>query len=200
MEFDFQWLEEQDFAVKDGIDYTGGKEKYIAALQRFYGYYESNKETLEAFHAADDLSGFGIRVHALKGNARMIGANKLADRFEQLESLANAGDKAALKDQFPDVLTLYHKTIDLLQPIGSLEKIQIAGELSAEEAGETAAALLDALEDFDDDLAAELARKLTGYPFRLKQKELLAKARTYINDFMYEEAEDLVREIIPSIE
>ena len=36
MEFDFSILEEKGISVTDGISYTGGKEKYVSALQRYF--------------------------------------------------------------------------------------------------------------------------------------------------------------------
>ena len=60
--------------------------------------------------------------------------------------------------------------------------------------------LLDALDEFDDELAKDLVRKLSGYPFRITQKGKLREAEDQINDFMYEEAAELIREILPEIE
>ena len=45
-----------------------------------------------------------------------------------------------------------------------------------------------------------LAEKLSGYPFRITQKEKLKTAMAYIEDFMYDEAADLIREIYSEIE
>ena len=59
---------------------------------------------------------------------------------------------------------------------------------------------MEALDDFDDDLSAELVAKLGGYPFRITQRQKLKKAADLISDFMYDEAAELIKEIIPSIE
>ncbi|MBR2274989.1 MAG: hypothetical protein IJ873_02865, partial [Lachnospiraceae bacterium] len=60
--------------------------------------------------------------------------------------------------------------------------------------------LLAALDDFDDELAAELAEKLSGYPFRITQRGKLREAAEQIGDFMYDNAADLIREILEAIE
>ena len=54
-------------------------------------------------------------------------------------------------------------------------------------------------DDFDDDEAKMLAKKLTGYPFRLTQAERLKEAIGYIEDFIYDESAQIIKEIIPSI-
>ena len=76
----------------------------------------------------------------------------------------------------------------------------ISGELSADEAKKTAEALLNALDDFDDELSLELAGKLSNYPFRITQKQRLREATDNIQDFLYDEAAELIREIVPSID
>ena len=95
---------------------------------------------------------------------------------------------------------MYKGVIEVLRPIGEMETVKVAGELTADEARKTADELLAALDDFDDDLSALLAGKLMGYPFRLTQKQKLREAAQYIGDFMYDEAAELIREIIPGIE
>ena len=81
-----------------------------------------------------------------------------------------------------------------------MERLKAEGELTGEEAKETAYKLLAALDDFSDDLAAELISKLAGYPFRITQMNKLQKTADLINDFMYDDAAELIKEIIPSIE
>ena len=57
-----------------------------------------------------------------------------------------------------------------------------------------------ASDDFDDDLSKQLATKLAGYPFRMTQADKLKEAIAYIDDFMYDEAAQLIREIGQTIE
>ena len=90
-----------------------------------------------------------------------------------------------------DVLA-YGEVIDIIRPIGEAESVFVPGELSGDEAKKTADELLSALDDFDDERSSELANKLTGYPFRITQKEKLKKAIDLIADFLYDEAADLI--------
>ena len=85
----------------------------------------------------------------------------------------------------------------------SVEETTLAAETAdatSAEAKETASKLLEALDDFDDDLSMELAEKLTGYPFRMTQKGKLKEAVGLIGEFMYDEAAELIKEIMPAIE
>ena len=85
--------------------------------------------------------------------------------------------------------------VEQLKPLGVDAGSAPAAELSADKAAKTAQELLDALDEYDDELSAKLASALTGYPFEAGQREMLDKAIAYIGDFMYDEAADIIRDI-----
>ena len=197
---DISWLDKEGISTKDGIGYTGSEEKYISALQRFFKGYETNRKTVEETLAASDCEGYCIKVHSLKSNSKMIGASALSKAFEELENASRNHDTDLVISKTSGTLDLYKNVIELIRPIGETEAVRASGEISADEAKETASQLLEALDDCDDERSSELANKLTGYPFRITQKEKLKKAIDLIADFLYDEAADLIKEIIPDIE
>ena len=198
MGYDVKILEDAGLDVSKGIGYTGNEEKYISAIQRFYRNHEKNRLKIEEYLAAEDYENFMITVHAMKSNSRMIGALTLGDMFEELETAARSGNTGLIDHKTPSVLSAYDDLIEKIRPLGEMDTVKPADEISAEEALTTANKLLTALDDFDDELSKELALKLTGYPFRITQKELLTQAIGYINDFLYDEAAEKIREIISS--
>ncbi|MCR5011664.1 MAG: Hpt domain-containing protein [Lachnospiraceae bacterium] len=200
MEFDFGILEGKGISVTEGISYTGSSEKYVSALQRYFRGYESNKKTLEDFLSAGDMEGYSIKAHSLKSNSRMIGASALGGIFEELELAAKEGNAKFVASRTKNAMELYGRVIEAIRPFGEMEKVTASDEISAEEAKETAQKLLEALDDFDDELSAALAAKLEGYPFRITQRQKLKEAAGYISDFSYDEAAELIKEIIPAIE
>ena len=197
---DLSFLDEKGISTEDGISYTGDREKYISAIQRYFKGYESNKRSVEDHLAKSDLENYCIKVHSLKSNSRMIGASHLGDLFEELEMASRNNDLETIKAKTDTALKEYSELIDILRPIGEMETIKVIGEISAEEAKETADKLLEALDEFDDELSGELVNKLLGYPFRLTQRQKVKEAENFISDFMYDEAAELIREVIPSIE
>ena len=102
--------------------------------------------------------------------------------------------------QTEPTLKAYEDLVKQLSPIGEMEKVTAAGEISGEEARETARLLLAALDDFDDEASLSLVKKLSGYPFRLTQKELLKKAEGLIGDFLYDDAAAVIQELSGAIE
>ncbi len=199
-DFDISSVSELGLDVETGLSFTGGRDRYLSALQRYYKSYESNREKAEAALSASDIENYTILVHALKSNSKMIGAGELGSLFEELEMAGKSGDIAKINAVHPTAIAGYEALHEKLTPIGEMEQVQAAGEISGAEAKETAEALLAALDDFDDELSAKLAAKLSGYPFRITQKSRLKEATDYISDFMYDEAAEIIREIMPAIE
>ena len=197
---DITWLSETGLDTKTGISYTGGQDKYISALQRFYKNYEKNRAKVCEYLQAKDYENYMITVHALKSNARMIGARDLSTLFETLETAARNNEIGLIEPQNAVALKEYDELIQKLAPIGAMGDVRAADEISAEAARETVDKLLEALDDFDDEEAKKLTKVLSGYPFRLTQAEKLKEAAAFIEDFMYDEAAGIIRQIAPAIE
>lgn len=200
MEFNLDNISALGIDLKTGIEYTGGNDKYISALQRYFKSSENNKKKIKDYLETSDLDNLAITVHALKSNSKMIGALSLASKFEVLEIASKNKDVETIKNNIQPTLDEYEVLLDSLKPLGEIESLKAPGELSGEEAKEVAQKLLEALDDFDDDKASELINKLAGYPFRITQKTKLKEAADNIGDFMYDEAAELIREILPAIE
>ena len=197
---DITWLSETGLDTETGISYTGGQDKYISALQRFYKNYEKNRAKVCEYLLAKDYENYMITVHALKSNAKMIGARDLSTLFETLETAARNNEIGFIEPQNAVALKEYDELIQKLAPIGAMGDVRAADEISAEAARETVDKLLEALDDFDDEEAKKLAKVLSGYPFRLTQAEKLKEAAAFIEDFMYDEAAGIIRQIAPAIE
>ena len=197
---DITWLSEVGLDTKTGMDYTGGSDKYLSAIKRYRGSYEKNRIKIAEYLKSKDYESYMITVHALKSNSRMIGAMRLGEAFEELEMAARNNDIEVIDAKTQPTLEMYDELIKKLSPIDELGDVRAADEISADVAKDTADKLLVALDDFDDELSKELAKKLSGYPFRITQKEKLKEAIAYIEDFMYDEAIDVIREIYSAIE
>lgn len=200
MDYDLVQLIETGLDTVAGIGFTGNEEKYISAVQRFFKNHDKNRTKVQEYYAAKDHENYAITVHALKSNAKMIGAEDLSLLFEELENAARNGDTAAIENKTAAALKAYDELAGKLEPVVGQGKLQAPGEISAGEARKTADELLAALDDFDDELAKKLAVKLGSYPFRITQQSKLEEALTQIDDFLYDEAAENIKEIYPHIE
>lgn len=199
MKLDLGFLRDFGVDVNLGIEYTGGQDRYVSALRRFYISFDSNIEKIREYLDKKDTENYTILVHALKSNSRMVGAIKLSEKFEALEKAGREGALDVMEADTEKALSDYEAFITLIKPIGEAEIEKPADELTAGEAREVLAKLLAALDDFDDELSMELAKKLAGYPFRLGPKEKLKEATDYIGRFLYDEAAGIIKEIEDTI-
>ena len=200
MNKDLTWLSDIGLDIDSALGYTGGQDRYLSAIKRFYDAYEKNRNNIEHYLENADIESYMITVHALKSNSKMIGASSLGALFEALETAARNNDMVTIGNDTFSALKAYEELVDRLSPVDALGDCKAPGEISGEVAKETARKLLDALDDFDDDLSKELVKKLSGYPFRMSQKEILKEAAGYIDDFLYDEAIQEIKKIIPTIE
>jgi HPt (histidine-containing phosphotransfer) domain-containing protein len=200
MSFDVELLLPIGIDVKTGLEYTGGRDKFISAMQRYYKASAGNKAKIKEYLDKGDMENLSIVVHSLKSNSRMIGATSLGTKFETMEYASRNGDVAAVREGIGDVLEEYETILIALAPLGEMDDLKAEGELNADEAKDVVKKLLDALDEFDDDSSAEYAKKLMGYPFRMGQKAKLKDAINFIGDFMYEEAAEIIKEISEEID
>ena len=131
MNMDLRWLEEKGISIKDGMAFTGSNDKYMSAVQRYFNGYESNRKSIEEYLNLSDLNNYAIKVHSLKSNSRMIGANALGSAFEELELAAKANDMSLITQKTPEVLKMYADIIETIWPIGEAQPVKVAGEIDA---------------------------------------------------------------------
>ncbi len=199
MEFDISILEQEGIDTKEGIEYTNGNDRYLSALWRYYRAYEDNIRRIQTAMESNTYDDYSIVVHSIKSNSKMIGAHDVSCLFAELERAALEGDIDVINKKTEPALTEYKKIIDLLRPLGVQEKVSAAGELSTEEATEITEKLLEALDDFNEELSEALINKLSGYPFGLTQKNRLKEAMTNLHNFNYDAAAEIIRELSASI-
>ena len=197
---DISFLDAKGIDTRTGIEFTGDKEKYISALKRYFNGFEDNSGEISELYEKGDMDNYSITVHALKSNSKMVGAMALAVFFEKLEIASREGGITYVRENHNKMLSAYRDFTELIRPIGEADVEPPADEIGAERAKEIVKGLLEALDDFDDEKSKDLAGKLSGYPFRLTQKELLGKAIKLIDDFMYDDAAGIIKEISETIE
>jgi CheY-like chemotaxis protein/HPt (histidine-containing phosphotransfer) domain-containing protein len=109
----------------DGLDlhaglerFGGDGESYIDILRSFA---DNTPTLLDKLENTDDLKGYAIAVHGIKGSGRGIGANILGDRAEALEKAAKADNAGFIKEKTPDFINTARKLVaDIWEVIGRL--------------------------------------------------------------------------------
>ncbi|MBQ3842476.1 MAG: hypothetical protein II820_07275 [Ruminiclostridium sp.] len=195
MEQKIQQLNELGLQTGSGLAYTGSEENYMETLVNYVNFCEGNIADIENHFKSGRLQRYMVAVHAVKSNSKMIGHTALFEAFRGLEFAARDGDTDYIAANNDNTLRLYREFVEKLSSIVTDGEKQAAPELSAAEAKETAAKLLEALDDFDDELSAKLVHALSGYPFAISDKEKLDKAAKLITDFIYDDAAELIKDL-----
>ncbi len=195
MNLDFKELKAIGIDVEGVKSYTKGKEGYLSALRMYCKAYETNMENIDTFFKEKDWENYTIVVHSLKSNSRMIGAVDLGDEFERLEMAGRSLNVDTISKYNSETILHYTRLVEYLRKRVKAMKEAPVGRLFEEQAEQIIVALLEALDEFDDEQAGELVKKLAGYPFSEDKRPLLDKAAAFIEDFMYDEASELIQQL-----
>lgn len=199
-EMTFDDLKNMGFNVEEGLGYTGNSEKYLAALQRFYRRSFKVVSSIKDFAYDEAVDELVIVAHALKSNARMIGADHLGNLAEEMEGLGKAGNDKEMISLCTGLLDELKKVVDSIRPYGMMEEVHPSSEITAAEAEETGARLIEAVEDFDDEAAMQLIDRLMRYPFRFTLINVLKNAKEDISEYEYTDALLKIRRVVSQIE
>ena len=196
----FDDLKQRGFNVDEGFTYTGSSEKYLAALQRFLRRGDKTRSSITDSIENEDYAELTTTVHALKSNARTIGADSLASLAESMELHGRLNEYEQMVSFENDLLKAFDETIGVLKPYGEMEEVHPKSEISAAEAEKISDALLSAVEDYNDEEAIKLIDELMRYPFRFTLINVLKNAREDIREYEYEEALLKIRRVVSQIE
>ena len=101
-------------SIKQGLHYsTGNMDVYLDLIDMFLR--NTDREQKLAQHLADqNMKDYSILVHSLKGNARTLGAQKLADIAFEHEKDSKAGNLEAVQKSWQELLNVWHRAKEQL--------------------------------------------------------------------------------------
>ncbi len=199
-DMNFNDLKKAGFNTEEGMTYTGSSEKYLAALQRFYKRADKTRDSINEGSANENYEEMTTIVHALKSNARTIGADTLASIAEQMERYGKSEEYYEMESLKEVLLDELGSVVECIRPYGEMEEVHPSSEISAEEAERIGNELIEAIEGFEDDKAINLIDELMRYPFRFTLINVLKNAREDVREFEYNEALLKIRRVISQIE
>ena len=109
---------------ESALVYSGGdKELYLSILEVFRDEREENKKKLNDYLQAEDWTNYEIIVHALKGNALMVGCTAFSELSKSLEFACKdimAGNEVEQKIQY--VKTTHPQYLDFYDALAEKTK------------------------------------------------------------------------------
>lgn len=101
------------FSYQNGLkNFDGNTEGYEETLLLFAQLWEERKEQLADFLKSEDMGEYAILIHAIKGDARTLGADFLAKLAYEQELAAKAGDLDSVKNTYRRVILTGDKTAE----------------------------------------------------------------------------------------
>ena len=164
------------------------KEMYLELLKMFLRDC-SKQDEMRRFIDEQNLKDYAIWVHGLKGNARTLGADRLADMAFEHEKQSKAGNMEYAAGHWEELLSVWNKTLEGFQEfINKYGKDEIE-KYSTTDSGEvlrlTQSDLAKAaafLEDFETEKAVDLLKTWINRPLEPSMHDLIKNALIAIED------------------
>lgn len=176
--------------IAKGLSLAKNDEEMYQELVRMFLTDRKKQEEMRRFLSEGNIKDYAIWVHGLKGNARTLGADSLADTAFEHEKQSKAGNMEYVLKYWDELLSLWEKTLEgfteYLDTYGSGEtdKYDLTDEggerleLSESELNKAA----ELLEDFETDKALELLKTWIASPLEPSMHELVKNALIAIED------------------
>lgn len=195
------------FNLRNGLRYMGGdKSLYGKVLHDFHSILQEKETALRDFLQKGDMPGYTIIVHSLKGNARSVGADDLADEAFELEKMAKAGQLEDVTVRSPilfsmmknmrNSLRVYLETEAAEEEKAQMESPDSAEKITEEEWVRALQELASRLDDFDGESAAAKLRELKRYERPESDKKMLRLCEKAIKDYAYDIALEVVNAVL----
>ncbi len=195
------------FNLRNGLRYMGGdKALYGKVLHDFHSILQEKETALQDFLQKGDMPGYTIIVHSLKGNARSVGADDLADEAFELEKMAKAGQLEDVTVRSPilfsmmknmrNSLRVYLETEDAEEKKAQTEVPDSAEVITEEDWVRALQELAARLDDFDGESAAAKLRELKRYERPEADKKMLRLCEKAIKDYAYDIALEVVNAVL----
>ena len=156
--------------------------------------------SLDDYIAGNDCDNFRIKIHAIKSSSKNLGAVKLSEDAQRLETAAKNLDIEKIKGSWPDFKKSWFETVEVLREICPEKKNADIDEDSKIEDNDAVKELVfgmsKALSEYDLDTAEEMADKLKGYKMSHEKAKLIDDAVLAMGEFNYDEAVEHLNEFL----
>lgn len=195
------------FNIRNGLKYMGGdRALYGKVLQDFHSILQEKEGALKDFLKKGDMPGYMIIVHSLKGNARNVGADDLADEAFELEKMAKAGQLEDVTVRSPILFSMMSTMRNSLKVyLDNEEKLEVKKEeeeapkvekITEDDWRKALQELADRLDDFDGETSIAKIRELKHYDRPESDKKMLRLCEKAVKDFAYDVALEVVNAVL----
>lgn len=195
------------FNIRNGLKYMGNNMAlYVKVLHDFQLILKEKEDALRDFLKKRDMPGYAIIVHSLKGNARNVGADDLADEAFELEKMSKAGQLEDVEVRSPILFNLMKNVRkDLKTYLDSEDKTVKENEEPKDEEKLTITdddwkqalrELAGRLDDFDGDSVNAKLEELKKYDRPEADRTMLRLCEKAVKDYAYDVALEVVNSVL----
>lgn len=98
--------------IENGLSHAKGDAEMYLELVRMFIREREKQEELNRFRSEQNMKNYAIRVHGLKGNARTLGAEQLADIAFEHEKQSKADNVEYVNRHFAQLLEIWESTLE----------------------------------------------------------------------------------------
>ena len=176
-------------SIENGLLLAKNDEEMYLELLRIFLRDRSKQDEMRKFISERNLKDYAIWAHGLKGNARTLGADKLADMALEHEKQSKAGNMEYAAVHWEELLSVWNKTLEGFQKFinqygkNETEKYSVAdsGEVLLLTENDLAKAVAF-LEDFETGKAVDLLKTWIAGPLEPSMHERIKNALIAIED------------------
>lgn len=189
-----------DMDVSDGLAHCGETcTDYLNVLKINYTYGNKNLEELKALLKQKDYKNYTIKVHAMKSNARGIGAKTISEMALRQEEAGKAGEYEYIDTNFHDFYTAYKKHLwdieQVLLHYNMLENSEDKEEQNTLDEQMVTNILTNIkihLDSFDFAKVFDILEDVKNYKLPEELEELFQKLDTLMEDLAVDEIRELI--------
>ena len=196
-----KWLYDVDgINVEEGIKNSGGISNYLFSLKMFYEMIDENLEVIGKAYEDKNIRMYTIKVHALKSNARIIGAGELSEMAKNLEDAGNNSDTEYIDKNHQRFMTDYetyrHKLMRILdEPSDNDDTQEGDKEMIPDDVLKDAnEALKDVISQMDYDAVEMILKDLDEYKLPNEDAKRIDALRKCLKNVDWEGMEELFDE------
>lgn len=186
--------EEYDIYVKEGVSVRSGLQHAQGSMDIYLelaGLFIKDRKKMKQMERClsdHNMKDYAIQVHALKGNARTLGADRLADIAYDHEMQSKAGREDYIREHWETLRQAWEDTLGIFEAICAKYACRSAGEEDVQEGSvlelpqerlDEMAALIDAFQTKD---AVNKIKEWLKNPLRSGRRQLLEDVLSAIED------------------
>lgn len=99
-------------SIENGLSHARQDEDMYQELVKMFIRERAKQEEMHRFLAGQNMEDYAIRVHGLKGNARTLGAETLADMAFEHEKQSKAGNAEYVNGHWDELLSVWDRTLE----------------------------------------------------------------------------------------